>query len=101
MLLQVILAKGVGVTFSVFFGDFPFTTDRKEKARPDFVLLDYHIIIEVAGAYWHSREGAWERDAQRAAWYMVMGFSVRIIPDYEILQDPLYALLTYVPEDRK
>jgi len=98
LLLQEILGRGVSVWYSLFIGDFPFTTDKEEKARPDFILPDYKILIEVAGEYWHSREGAWERDAQRAAWYMVMGFSVRIIPDYEILQDPLYALLKYVPE---
>jgi len=98
LLLQEIIGRGVSVWFSVFFGDFPFTTDREERVRPDFVLPDYRIIVEVAGEYWHSREGSWERDAQRAAWYTVMGFDVRIIPDYEILENPLDALLRHVPE---
>ncbi len=100
LLLQELLFMGVSVWFSKFVGDFPFTPDKEEKARPDFILPDYRIIIEVFGEYWHSREGAYERDALRSGMYTAQGFDVRIILDSEIIANPRYALFTAVPELR-
>ena len=57
-----LIRRGVSFAFSYVFGDMPFTADKEERYRPDFLLMDYRIIIEVAGIYWHTRPGMFEYD---------------------------------------
>lgn len=52
--------------------------------RPDFILPDAKIIIEVQGSYWHSQPGAIESDSYKYALYTAMGYKVLIWWDYEI-----------------
>ena len=52
--------------------------------RPDFILPDAKIIIEVQGSYWHSKPEQIEADSYKYALYQVMGYKVLIWWDYEI-----------------
>ena len=65
--------RGVSFYFSYLFGDIPFTPDKEERYRPDFILPDYKVIIEVAGAYWHTRPGMWEYDIVKLGLYEAAG----------------------------
>jgi hypothetical protein len=98
LLLQEIMDKGVAVYFTPYIGDFPFTPKVKERARPDFILPDYHIVIEVYGTFWHSLGDKYRRDATRAAMYIAMGLDYRVVLDVDILESPKQALERAVPE---
>lgn len=52
--------------------------------RPDFILPDAKIIIEVQGSYWHSKPAQIEADSYKYALYQTMGYKVLIWWDYEI-----------------
>lgn len=52
--------------------------------RPDFILPDLKIIIEVQGVYWHSKPESMESDAYKQALYNMMGYEVLAWWDYEI-----------------
>ncbi len=53
--------------------------------RPDFILPDTKIIIEVQGAYWHSMPDRIESDSFRAAILEYLGYKVLFWWDYDIL----------------
>lgn len=52
--------------------------------RPDFILPDRKIIIEIQGAYWHSQPEQVEKDAFKYALYQSLGYKVLTWWDYEI-----------------
>ena len=68
-------------------GDIALTPGYKERFRPDFRLPDYNIIIEVAGVYWHTRPGSYERDAMKAFLLEATGWRTYVLTDFEILQN--------------
>jgi len=98
MIFNELARRGVNFYFAAYFGDIPFTQDTAERYRPDFMLPDYNIIIEVHGLYWHSLPGKWSSDYYRAALLDAAGWSVRLIPDTEIVANPIEAINKYVPE---
>ena len=55
--------------------------------RPDFVLPDQKVIIEVQGSYWHSKPEAIETDAYKMAVYEMTGWRVLAWWDFEIEAD--------------
>lgn len=52
--------------------------------RPDFVIPDMKIIIEVQGSYWHSQAKTIESDATKFTFYELAGYKVLIWWDYDI-----------------
>lgn len=54
--------------------------------QADFVIPSLHIIIEVQGAYWHSKPEALEADAFKLAVYESTGWKAFAWWDYDILQ---------------
>jgi hypothetical protein len=99
MLLDVISRRAVTVYFAYYMGDLPYTSQHSEAIRPDFLLPDYKIIIEVAGTYWHTREDSFLYDYQRALWLAAAGYTTYYITDIDILSDP-EAALDSIPELR-
>lgn len=81
----------VGFYFAYYMGDLPFT-ENKEKYRPDFVLPDYRIIIEVVGNYWHTREGSYVRDYQRALLLEAAGYKVYTLLEEDLAENALNAI---------
>lgn len=55
--------------------------------QADFIIPSAKIIIEVQGAYWHSKPSAIESDAYKFAIYESGGWKVLAWWDYEILDD--------------
>jgi very-short-patch-repair endonuclease len=96
MLYQVLTNRGFNFYYAYYFGDLPFTS-KYEQYRPDFLLPEYNIIIEIQGIYWHSRPGSYESDYQRALFLTAAGYKVYTITDQEIARDP-YAALAQIPE---
>jgi hypothetical protein len=96
-LFRALVERRINFYQAPYWGDFPFTVDKKEKARPDFLLPDYKIIIEVLSTYWHSRWGVPNRDAVRHAMYTASGFQVYYFSDDEIMRD-INACLDSIPE---
>lgn len=92
IIFNILAHAGISFYFAPFMGDVPFTKDVVEHFRPDFVLPDYRIIIEIQGQYWHSREGSFDRDYQRAMWFTAMGFKVLTVYDQDVLNNPWKAL---------
>jgi len=97
VLFSILAEIPVNFYFSYHWGDFPFT-ERRERVRPDFILPDYHIVIEVTGVYWHTREGMFEHDAWRSALFIAAGWRIRSVPDTALLENPYKALEEHVPE---
>lgn len=64
--------------------------------RPDIILPQQKIIIEVQGAYWHSMDDRIESDAFKFAVYQTLGWKVLAWWDYDILQN-LQALFASEP----
>lgn len=72
-----------------------------KEYRPDFILPDQKIVIEVQGVYFHSMAGSIEADAYKQALYNMMGYKVLAWWDYEIenniidlfVREPLLATL--------
>lgn len=97
ILYQLLIDLRVSFYYAPYFGDLPFTEDKEEHYRPDFLLPDYRIIIEVQGVYWHTRPGAFERDFQRAMWLYAAGYKLYTITDRALMRDP-YAALAKISE---
>lgn len=97
MLFMELVNRQINFKYNWFFGDFYGTPEVKERIRPDFLLFDYKIVIEVNGVYWHTRPGAFEHDAVRAAMLELVGFKVYVLTDLEILND-VGAALDSIPE---
>ena len=55
--------------------------------RPDFILPDRKIIIEVQGAYFHLQPDQIKKDAFKYALYDQMGYKVLAWMDYDILSN--------------
>ena len=87
-----LIRRGVNFYFSWFMGDFPYSHSKFERYRPDFILPDYKIVIEVAGIYWHTRPGMWEYDYTKVAFMAAAGYRVFIFTDREIEEDVVFAL---------
>ena len=83
--------------FAPYWGDMPLTQDVYEHYRPDFVLPEYRIVIEVFGAYWHTLEGQAEKDAQKAMMYEASGYHHYVLWDYQIFASVAEAVDT-IPE---
>src|SRR3990167_103412 len=96
MIFAELIRRQINFYFFYYWGDMPFTDDKSERLRPDFILYDYRVIIEVAGVYWHSRPGMYEYDANKVAMYIAAGYEVYIFTDLEILND-VVATLDRVP----
>ena len=97
MVFAALIRRQVTFFFSFYWGDFPFTEDKVERYRPDFILPDYKIIIEISGIYWHSRPGMFEFDSAKFALYIAAGWQVVIFTDLEVLTD-VEAALDSVPQ---
>jgi len=97
MVFLALAQREVNFYFSYYVGDFPFTEDTQESYRPDFILPDYRIIIEVQGIYWHTRPGMWEHDAVKYGFYTTAGYDVHFLTDAEILQDVNRAIDEEIP----
>ena len=97
MVFAALIRRRINFYFSYYFGDIIFTTDKVERYRPDFMLPDYSVIIEVAGVYWHTRPGMWEYDSVRSTFFYAAGWKVYVLTDVEILLD-VDAALEKIPE---
>lgn len=65
--------------------------------QADFVLPNQKIIIEVQGAYWHSKPATIDEDAYKFAIYQTTGWKPIAWWDYDILER-LQDLFSEVPE---
>jgi hypothetical protein len=50
--------------------------DLLKDYQADFIIPSIKLIIEVQGAYWHSKPAAIEADAYKHALYQAMGYTV-------------------------
>ena len=55
-----------------------------EKFLVDFLLSDYHIIVQCDGEYWHNRKGAKARDKGQDSYFRNAGYLVLRFTDKEI-----------------
>lgn len=90
-------ARHINFYFTPYFGDIPFTQDVHERYRPDFILPDYNIILEVIGTYWHSRLGSYEHDYTRAGLLEASGWHLITIFDLDVVQDVESSIVEAVP----
>lgn len=60
--------------------------DFDKSYQADFVIPSLKIIIEVQGAYWHSKPATIESDAYKFAIYQVSGWTPLAWWDYDILE---------------
>ncbi len=97
MIFAELALRRVTFFFGPYWGDVPFTTGKKEHYRPDFVLPEYRIVIEVYGSYWHTQEHSAEKDAIKAAMYTASGYTYYKLWDYEIFAGARDAL-NQIPE---
>lgn len=97
MVLAWLIENRISLSFAHFIGDIP-GTPTVERFRPDFILTDYNIVIEVAGSYWHSRPGMFEYDANRALLLTQQGYNVKILVDLDIMEDVDAAIKSKIPE---
>lgn len=97
-----LMYRGINFYFqSMLLVNLPLLKISKEY-RPDFILPDQKIIIEVQGIYFHSKPDTIESDAYKQALYNLMGYKVLAWWDYEIeenvidlfIKEPLLANLT-------
>jgi len=88
--------------FGGYWGDMPFTDEVYEHYRPDFILPEYRIIIEVFGHYWHTIPGQSDRDARKAAMYEASGYRHYFLWDYELFRAGAGAAIdAAIPELRR
>jgi G:T-mismatch repair DNA endonuclease (very short patch repair protein) len=97
MVFAELAGRGVTFFFAPYWGDMPFTEDVYEHYRPDFVLPEYRIVIEVYGTYWHTLPGASDRDARKAAMYESAGYHYYQLWDSEIY-DNVAEAVDRIPE---
>lgn len=70
-----------------------------KEFQADFVLPQLKMIIEVQGAYWHSKPKTVESDAIKMAYYQLAGYKVLVWWDYDIMTR-LHELFEEVPQFR-
>lgn len=87
----------VNFQFQYSFPDIVWT-EAVENFRPDFVLPDYHIIIEVFGSYWHTLPGQIEKDRLKQAILLADGWKFLIWWDWEIERNVAALLQRDMPE---
>lgn len=88
-----------GIPF-LFLNDIDFAIpeiDFKKTYQADFVIPSIKMIIEVQGAFWHSKPAALEADAFKLAVYESTGWKALAWWDYDIIDD-LSALIYASPE---
>lgn len=88
----------LGIPF-LFLNDIRFTIPElqfDQWYQADFVIPSIKLIIEVQGAYWHSKPEVIQSDSFKFAVYQATGWSVRAWWDYEILSD-LHSLVLAEP----
>lgn len=99
MVYAKLIERGIQFNFQAYqtfhIPDFKF----KKDYRPDFIIPSKKIIIEVQGAYWHSKEKAIVDDAFKFSIYEALGYKVLVWWDYEILSN-LDLLFTQEPSLR-
>lgn len=79
-----LMMRGINFYFqSMLLVNLPLLRISKEY-RPDFILPDLKIVIEVQGVYFHSKPESIESDAYKQALYNMMGYKVLAWWDYEI-----------------
>lgn len=98
VLFAELVSRRVNFYYATYFGDIPFTSDVHERYRPDFLLPDYNVIIEITGAYWHTRPGMFEHDALKHALFTAAGYKVYFLIDREIVADVSSLIDREVPE---
>lgn len=89
---------GVSFFFGPYWGDMPWTDRIYERYRPDFILPEYRIVIEVYGTYWHTRPGDTERDAHKAVAYEAAGYRYVNLWEWEIYMGVREAIQAKIPE---
>jgi very-short-patch-repair endonuclease len=72
------------------------TIDFFKEYQADFIIPSIKVIIEVQGAYWHSKPAAIEADSYKFAVYQSFGYKALAWWDYEI-QSNLANLLVSEP----
>jgi very-short-patch-repair endonuclease len=60
----------------------------------DFYLPEFNLILECDGAYWHSRTGRAERDAQRDSNLQALGYQVVRLLERDIRTDVYQCITT-------
>ena len=93
MVFNELVRRQINFYFTPYFGDIPFTQEQ-ERYRPDFILPDYRIIIEIYGTYWHTRPGSYEYDYLRSALLTASGYTIHILTDAEVLANVFEAVNT-------
>lgn len=84
MVYAQLMFRGINFYFqSMLLVNLPDLLISKEY-RPDFILPDQKIIIEVQGVYFHSKPDTIESDAYKQALYNMMGYKVLAWWDYDI-----------------
>lgn len=96
MVYSALEKRGVAFYYGYYFGDIPFT-DNEEHYRADFILPDYNLIIEIQGAYWHSRPGQWKHDYRRALLLTAAGYKMYTLMDSDVVFN-VYGALQQIPE---
>lgn len=84
MIYAALMLRGINFYFqSMLLVNLPAIQISKEY-RPDFILPDQKIIIEVQGVYFHSKPETIESDAYKQALYNMLGYKVLTWWDYDI-----------------
>lgn len=89
----------MGIPF-YFLNDFRYSIPEinfSQEYQADFVIPSLKIIIEVQGAFWHSKPQVLEADAFKFAVYEATGWKALAWWDYDIIND-VRALFFSVPE---
>lgn len=87
---------GIPFTFQASLPDVPDTLT-VEDFRPDFLLEQFKVVIEVQGEYWHSLPEQAEHDVYKFAVYKHLGYEVYWFWETDILTD-LARLMASVKE---
>lgn len=95
-----LVRRQINFYFSWYFGNMTITPYIYERYRPDFYLPDYKIIIEVFGAYWHTRPGMYEHDLVKAITYTAAGYTFYVLSDIAVLNNVIEAINDAIPELR-
>lgn len=98
MMFAELVRRQVSFKFSWYLGNIKSTYWQYEHYRPDFILIDYNIIIEVYGGYWHSRPNQANSDLVRNGLLTTMGYRVISILDADIMANVADALNRALPE---
>jgi len=98
MVFAELARRGITFYFAPYWGDMPFTQDIYEHYRPDFILPEYRIVIEVYGSYWHRLPGQAEADARKAILYEASGYRYVHLWDVEIFAGVKELIDQKIPE---